>query len=229
MGCNVPPGQTIAAGLGRALGGGYEVFNMGVLAYGPDQSLAALLEDGLDLKPDMVILEIYAANDFRDIERNELFFIDGGGRLIRNLENVVTKNIPRIRAHFLFNRFQYLAQPMIDPNYRILSRKHEYLVHYLSSDLYDWEIPYDAASDSSLKRIILMRDILAGFNGKLRFDGVENAVVKFLLYLEFCDVFEFRNIVWMRNISNILSRAGIDFSDPRLSSSICAMGSRYLI
>ncbi len=91
MGHNVPPGQTIAAGLGRALGGGHEVFNMGVLAYGPDQSLVALLEDGLDLKPDMVILGIFAANDFQDIERNELFSIDGGGRLIRNPENVVTK------------------------------------------------------------------------------------------------------------------------------------------
>ena len=78
MGHNVPPGQTIAAGLGRALGGGFDVFNMGVLAYGPDQSLVALLEDGLPLKPDMVVLGIFAANDFQDIERNELFVIDGG-------------------------------------------------------------------------------------------------------------------------------------------------------
>ena len=100
MGHNVPPGETIAAGLGRALGGGYEVFNMGVLAYGPDQSLAALLEDGLDLKPDMVILGIFAANDFQDIQRNELFSIDGGGRLIQNPENVVTRNIPNSRTRF---------------------------------------------------------------------------------------------------------------------------------
>jgi hypothetical protein len=194
MGHNVPPGQTIAAGLGRALGGGHEVFNMGVMAYGPDQSLMALLEDGLDLKPDMVILGIFAADDFQDIKRNDLFLIDGGGRLIRNPENVVTKNLPRSRVQFLFNRFQYLVQPKIDPNHRILSRKHEYLVNDLIADFYDWELLYDGESDSSIEKIDLMREILSSFSGRLKSDDVEFAVVIIPSYPNIVDVNEFRNI-----------------------------------
>lgn len=194
MGHNVPPGQTIAAALGKSLGDGYEVFNMGVLAYGPDQSLMALLKDGLDLKPDMVILGIFAANDFQDIERNELFMIDGGGRLIRNPENIVTKNLPRTRTRFLFNRFQYLAQPKIDPHHRILSRKHEYLVHHLIADFYDWELLYDAESDTSLEKIDLMRATLSSFSGKMETEGVEFAVVIIPSYPNIVDVSEFRNI-----------------------------------
>ena len=194
MGHNVPPGETIAAGLGRALGGGYEVFNMGVLAYGPDQSLAALLEDGLDLKPDMVILGIFAANDFQDIQRNELFSIDGGGRLIQNPENVVTRNIPNSRTRFLFNRFQYIVQPKIDPNHRILSREHEYLVYHLIADFYDSELLYDAELDSSIEKINLMREILSNFNGKLKSEEVEFAVVIIPSYPNIVDVSEFRNI-----------------------------------
>jgi len=194
MGHNVPPGQTIAAGLDRALGGGHEVFNMGVLAYGPDQSLAALLEDGLDLKPDMVILGIFAANDFQDIERNELFSIGGGGRLIRNPENVVKRNVPKSRAMFFFNWFQYLVQPKIDPNHRILSRNHEYLVHHLIADFYDWELLYDVESDSSLQKIELMREILSLFKEKLKSEGVKFAVVIIPSYPNIVDVSEFRNI-----------------------------------
>ena len=194
MGHNVPPGQTIAAGLGRSLGGGYEVFNMGVLAYGPDQSLMALLEDGFDLKPDMVILGIFAANDFQDIERNELFFIDGGGRLTRNPENTVKKNLPRNRTQFLFNRFQYLVQPKIDPNHRLLSRKHEYLVHHLIADFYDWELLCNAESDASLEKIEMMRGILSYFSEKLKSEDVAFAVVIIPSYPNIVDLAEFRNI-----------------------------------
>lgn len=194
MGHNVPPGQTIAAGLGRALDSGFEVFNMGVLAYGPDQSLVALLEDGLLLKPDMVVLGIFAANDFQDIERNELFLIDGGGRLIRNPENVINKNIPKSRAQFLFNRFQYIVQPKVDPNHRVLSRKHEYMIHHLIADFYDWELLYDAESESSVAKIEMMREILSSFKNKLRSQDVEFAVVIIPSYPNIVDVSEFSNI-----------------------------------
>jgi len=194
MGHNVTPGQTIAAGLGRALGGGYEVFNMGVLAYGPDQSLVALLEDGLDLKPDMVVLGIFAANDFQDIERNELFMIEGGGRLIPNPENIVTKNLPRTRTQFLFNRFQYLAQPKIDPHHRILSRKHEYLIHHLIADYYDWELLCKPESDTSIEKVEMMRGILSSFKGKMESEGVEFSVVIIPSYPNIVDLTEFQKI-----------------------------------
>jgi hypothetical protein len=194
MGSNVPPGQTIAGGLSRALGGGHEVFNMGVLAYGPDQSLLALLEDGLDLIPDMVVLGIFPANDFQDIERNEIFSLGGGGRLIRNPENIVSKNLPKSPTLFLFNRFQYLIQPKIDRNHRILSRKHEYLVRHLIADYYDWELLYDSNADHSKSKIDLMRSILEQFNQILKSKGVDFGVVIIPSYFNIVDLSEFRNI-----------------------------------
>jgi hypothetical protein len=155
MGHNVPPDETIAAALSETMGDGYEVFNMGVLAYGPDQSLVALLEHGLDLNPDMVILGIFAANDFQDIERNRLFSLDDDGRLIRNPENLVTENTPRYRTQFLFNRLQYSLQSMIDKENRFLSRKFEFLRHQLIEDHYDWELLLDPGSCSSKQKINL--------------------------------------------------------------------------
>ena len=97
MGDNVAPEKTIPAALERALDG-VEVFNMGVLAYGPDQSLVQLLEDGIDLNPDMVVLGIFPANDFQDIDRSRIFSLDGGGHLTRNADNVITDSMPKYRA-----------------------------------------------------------------------------------------------------------------------------------
>ncbi len=95
---------------------------------------------------------------------------------------------------FFFNWFQYLVQPKIDPNHRILSRNHEYLVHHLIADFYDWELLYDVESDSSLKKIELMREILSLFKEKLKSEGVKFAVVIIPSYPNIVDVSEFRNI-----------------------------------
>jgi len=176
MGGNVLPEETIAAALGTALDG-VEVFNMGVLAYGPDQSLVQLLKDGIDLNPDMVILGIFPANDFQDIDRSRLFSLDGGGRLTRNADNVITDNIPKFRTIFLFNHLQYILRPIIDKHHRVLSRKHEYLLHDLFSDFYDWGLLYDPDSMDSKKKINLMRAILSRFRDELSSKHIAFAVV----------------------------------------------------
>ena len=167
MGHNVLPEETIAAALGTALDG-VEVFNMGVLAYGPDQSLVQLLKDGIDLNPDMVILGIFPANDYQDFDRSGLFSLDGGGRLTRNADNVITDNIPKFRTVFLLNHLQYILRPIIDKHHRVLSRKHEYLLHDLFSDFYDWGLLYDPDTIESKKKIDLMRAILSSFRDELR-------------------------------------------------------------
>jgi hypothetical protein len=176
MGYNVAPGETIAAALGKTLDG-VEVFNMGVLAYGPDQSLVQLLEDGIDLNPDMVILGIFPANDFQDIDRSRLFSLDGGGRLTRNTDNVITDYIPKFRTFFLWNHLQYIVRPFIDKNHKFLSRKHEYLLHNLFADFYDWELLYDPNSIESRKKIDLMRAILSRFRDELKSRRIAFGVV----------------------------------------------------
>lgn len=58
-----------------------EVINGGLVGAGPDQSLLRFINEENDLKPDMVILHIFADNDYGDIVRNRLFEIDANGQL----------------------------------------------------------------------------------------------------------------------------------------------------
>lgn len=191
MGHNVPPGQTVAAGLAASLGASYEVYNMGILAYGPDQSLVSLLTDGLSLQPDMVVLGIFAANDFQDLDRSGLFSLDGGGRLQRSPENIVTEQVPAVRTRFLFNRFQYLIQPTVDPHHKVLSRSFEYLYHHLFADFYDLEMVRDPESPKVRERVELMRAVLSRFHTESRASGARFAVVVIPSYFNIVSEEEF--------------------------------------
>ena len=79
MGPNVPPDRTMPSLLAAKLGPGWEIYNMGVIGYGPDQALLRLEKEGLVLEPDAVILGIYAQNDFNDVYRNGIFSPANGG------------------------------------------------------------------------------------------------------------------------------------------------------
>jgi len=193
MGHNVEPNETIVAALGKNLGAGYEVFNMGVLAYGPDQSLLALMEDGLDLNPDMVILGVFAANDFQDIDRNGIFSVDEGVRLSRNRENALTRGMPKLQTLFMFYRLQTFLQPSIDWNYRYLSRRYEYMLNDMISDFYDWEMLYLLDSETSRNRIDIMRAIFVRFKEELNSKRIPFAIVVIPSYFNIVDPSKFED------------------------------------
>jgi len=69
MGNNVAPEETLPRQL-QSLLPGWEVLNLGVLGYGPDQELLRLRQDGLRLNPDAVLVCLYPANDFHDLAKN---------------------------------------------------------------------------------------------------------------------------------------------------------------
>jgi hypothetical protein len=70
----------LAALRGRPL----EAVNAGVSGYGPDQCLLRM-EGGIrKLAADVVVLVLYAGNDWGDLVRNALFRLDGSGRLVAN-------------------------------------------------------------------------------------------------------------------------------------------------
>lgn len=98
FGDNVGPGQTLPKALERVLGRRYQVFNLGVAGDGPDQSYGRLLRDGLRFDPDLVILAIYAANDFNDLSKNRLYRVDGEGRVVPNPRNPVVEALPWLRT-----------------------------------------------------------------------------------------------------------------------------------
>lgn len=187
MGHNVELDETIVAALSRNLGAGYEVLNMGVLAYGPDQSLLALLEDGLDLNPDMVILGVFAANDFQDIDHNQIFSVDEGGRLSRNRHHVVSKRMPRLQTHFMFYRLQAFLQPRIDPRHRFLSRRYEFMMNQLIFDGYDWDLLYFPDSEISREKIDIMRAIFIRFKEELNSKDIPFSIVNFPSYMNVVD------------------------------------------
>ena len=193
MGRNVGPNETIVAALGKNLGAGYEVFNMGVLAYGPDQSLLTLMEDGLDLNPDMVILGVFAANDFEDIDRNEIFSVDEGVRLFHNSENLVTREMPKLQTLFMFYRLQSFLQPSIDENHRYLSRKYEHLLNNMISDFYDWGLLYFPDSEISRKKVDIMKAIFVRFKEELNSKDIPFAIVNIPSYLNIVDPSKFED------------------------------------
>lgn len=60
-----------------------EVVNAGTVGAGPDQNLSRMSRELPVLRPQLVILHVFADNDFGDLVRNALFSTDSGGSLVR--------------------------------------------------------------------------------------------------------------------------------------------------
>ena len=70
----------LEAALREERSGPLEVINAGVIGYGPDQVLARLDADLAELRPDLLILALYAGNDWGDVLRDQLVALDAAGR-----------------------------------------------------------------------------------------------------------------------------------------------------
>ncbi len=73
-------GSALAARLGRPV----EAVNAGVSSYGPDQ-VALKMEGELgSLRPDLVVVAVFAGNDYGDLLRNKMFRLGDDGKLVEN-------------------------------------------------------------------------------------------------------------------------------------------------
>lgn len=158
MGLNVKPRFTIPKALERMLGNGHEVFNMGIHGYGPDQSLTRLLDEGLRLGPELVILALYPANDFNDLYKNALYRVEEG-KLIENHPNLLEKTVPPLDSLYLF---KYLAY-----KYGDIDGGFEELFFKLFHDGYDIDMLKEPSSDKSSRKENLMRGVLRRFKERL--------------------------------------------------------------
>jgi len=70
--------------LARKMGKSVEVVNAGVEGYGPDQELRRMEDELPTLKPNLVIVAIYAGNDFADLLRDKLYRLSSDGSLQDN-------------------------------------------------------------------------------------------------------------------------------------------------
>jgi len=83
-----PDEETFAGQLGKLLttrlGKEVEVVNAGVSSYGPDQ-ISLKMEDELPkLRPDLVIVAVFAGNDYGDLMRNKMFRLGADGAIVEN-------------------------------------------------------------------------------------------------------------------------------------------------
>ena len=157
MGPNVPPDQVISRQLERHAGPGVQVYNLGILGYGPDQALVRLLDEGLALDPDLVVLTVFPANDFGDLRRNRLFDVDAGGALIPHPENPVARvmRTPRL--------WQIARRATTGEFFR--PGEQDELVEQLFGDGYD--LLQDRDDPESRIKIDLMRAVLRTFQREL--------------------------------------------------------------
>ena len=186
-----PESERFAHQLGVALderGIRVDVINAGVTGYGPDQ-VALYLEDTLSaLAPDLLVVGIFAGNDYGDLMRNKLFELVGGELRPRSVEldaevvsqfsraAALSRFHLRRAARSVWTRFENADRPgdgtgasRADPVPGWLRARdaeyHDYLdnhrVKNLLADDYDVDMSVDIDADSSTYKIRLMRAVLA--------------------------------------------------------------------
>jgi lysophospholipase L1-like esterase len=65
-------------------GADVEVVNAGVSSYGPDQISVKIQQELPKLKPDLLVVSIFAGNDYGDLMRNKMFRLAADGTLVVN-------------------------------------------------------------------------------------------------------------------------------------------------
>ena len=106
MGLNVKSEETMPKMLEKQLKN-YEVDNMGVFGFGPDQELNVFEESGFKLKPDMVIEGFCAMNDSGDILNNAIYTIWPHDKLEVTRTNMV-KSMVFSSAFSIVNQINFL-------------------------------------------------------------------------------------------------------------------------
>ncbi len=167
-----------------------EIINAGVIGFGPDQSLIRFEQEADRYRPDLVIFDVFADNDFGDIIRNRLFSIDTSGNLVSSKQK---KTIDPHLANWESTTLQlYISQLLIvraikkmtagllgkgdkkDKRVHQLQERDEaeYLIYKESrpkqishfADHYDIDIALYPEQESSKKKIQLMNEVLKKAN-----------------------------------------------------------------
>lgn len=74
----------LAASLTKLSGREVEVVNAGVSSYGPDQVALKMERELPLLRPDIVVVSVFAGNDYGDLLRNKIYRVDSAGKLASN-------------------------------------------------------------------------------------------------------------------------------------------------
>ena len=172
------------------IGRSVEVVNAGVEGYGPDQELRRMEDELPVLKPDLVIVALYAGNDYGDLLRDKLYKLSSDDSLQDNplviLDDVLEREMKRARSeptlikvmgvarHRLFgfpgadyrtSREARRARVEIDLK-MARDEYHQYViegdnaVHNLVDDRYSADVSLTPTSASARYRITMMEQIV---------------------------------------------------------------------
>ena len=180
--------------LAGILGRSVEVVNAGVAGYGPDQELRRMEDELPVLKPNLVIVALYAGNDFGDLLRDKLYKLSSDGSLQDNsqvvLDNVLERNMQRApREPILFKMMRTVRnrlfgvpgedlrtgrdarQARVDADlkqgideYRQYVIEGDNAVHDLLRDPYNADISLAPTSASARYKIAMMEQIMRRMN-----------------------------------------------------------------
>ena len=173
--------------LAREAGKTVEVVNAGVATYGPDQELRRMENELPALKPDLVIVAIYAGNDFGDLLRNKLYRLSSDGSLQENasefLDDAIVSDMRRSRREPILRKIMHAAIPGLfgsgDPfvprgarrarvdadlkqeidDYRQYVVEGDNAVHHLGST-YNADVSSTPTSESARYKIAMMEQIM---------------------------------------------------------------------
>lgn len=191
--------------LGEKLGREIEVINAGVSSYGPDQILIRL-DDELDrYQPDLVLVAVFAGNDYGDLLRNKLFELDENGQMVPNdfeLADFVRARFRMSRSESVIKRavrgiFATPKTPFVgldetkDPGIALMDwwlaeAKREYedtvllkndRVTNTHIDHYSADLSLEPRSPSAEYKVRLMNAVLAKIHAKLSQRGIPDAML----------------------------------------------------
>ena len=180
----------LEAELEARTGHSYQVINAGVAGFGPDQTLLKVADEIPVWNPDLVIVHIFADNDYGDILRNRLLYIDDEtGKIVNRGIPLIEKFISYTRELYALkaikkiiyatlsktgkaigvtlqkpNRRRPAGEPALDRHSRRIGE--EYKAYFNRSlprsigDHYDLDIALDPDSDSGRIKIKLMKETL---------------------------------------------------------------------
>jgi hypothetical protein len=163
-----------------------EAVNAGVVSYGPDQISVRLESEIEELEPDLVVVAVYAGNDFGDLLRDKMFALDADSGLVKRhfvLSDAVVRNVRRAGGRLalvnLIDRTLYGSSGRGGPQspanpyrvvedalratrleYRDYVLDHDSVVTNLMLDHYDADISLEPTSASARYKVRLMGGVL---------------------------------------------------------------------
>jgi len=169
MSLNLPLENTIPRFLQMDLGRSYQIFNMGVHGYGPDQELLRLRKEGFSLEPDLVLLVLYPANDFNDLYKNRLIYENENGALQWSRKNPLSEMLPALRLWLL-------VRGAISGRYLDKTKEMDLFVR-MFQDRYDVDLTLAPSSASSDTKTKLMQLVLRNWKQDLETKGIPFGVI----------------------------------------------------